>query len=126
MNSISWFIYWGNAFDNLRTVVGPIAFFTFIALLTATVGRVAVFVGARCKDEGCIEFRPTMNSLLVLAVCLWLPSAALYVAVPEKNTVYAIAASQVAERVAETDAVKGIASDAAKALQAWIGKQLKQ
>jgi hypothetical protein len=44
---------------------------------------------------------------------------------PSKGTMYAIAASQVGEQVVQSETVRGIASDAQKALQQWIKKQLE-
>jgi hypothetical protein len=48
----------------------------------------------------------------------------LAIIVPSKNTVYAIAASEMGERVFKSEQVQGVASDATKALQIWIRKQI--
>jgi len=44
---------------------------------------------------------------------------------PSSSAMYAIAASQIGEQLANSDDVKGIAADAKKALQQWIKKQVE-
>lgn len=56
-----------------------------------------------------------------IAVAIALP---LDIAIPGKNTMYAMAAVSVGEKLADNPAVQGIASDGLKAVQAWINKQL--
>lgn len=126
MNSISWFLYFAAAFDNSGAVLGPLLFVTFMTAIAATAGRVAVFIAAKSNVKECIEFQPTMRSLFRIALTAWAVAAVLYVAIPDKKTVYAIAASQVGERVAKSDAVQGLAADATKALQVWINAQLEK
>lgn len=44
---------------------------------------------------------------------------------PSKSTMYAIAASQAGEKIAQSEQVRGIADEATKALQQWIKRQIE-
>ena len=62
-----------------------------------------------------------MRVILLLMVFFILGNA-----MPDRNTMYAIAASQVGEKIATSEIAKGVADDAPKALQLWIKKQITQ
>jgi hypothetical protein len=45
---------------------------------------------------------------------------------PSKNTMYAMAASQMGEKVVSNQTVQEVGGDVAKALQSWIKSQIEE
>lgn len=124
MNSISWAIYVGGLGDNSARfgVLGTLAFFcavggTITWWVTNSPGAIedkdAVYIRAIAKRSRWISW-PTCIALWAIALLL-----------PAKDTMYAIAASQVGERVINNAGVQGITNDATKALQQWLEKQIE-
>lgn len=118
MNSVSWFLYLADVVSNVSVVALLVALF-FVAFC------VLVLVG-QLFSEG--EFSKDMpNIWKYWWRCL---SGAIFFGIvaclfPSKNTIYAIAASQVGEQIVKNEQVKGIADDASKALQQWIRRQIE-
>jgi hypothetical protein len=123
MNSLSWFLYWIdvlNSMSNILTIISILLIAAIIALWVACSFRLE---SGGCEDKDLVRssrskwtWRFSMLSLFCAFTACFMPS---------KSTMYAIAASQVGERVAQSEAVQGIANDATKALQIWIKKQIE-
>lgn len=114
MNSVSWFIYIAqvsNSLGILFTVLGTIGLFCCTAYFA--VPRINAFFESDDDFQGL----PLQKGLLTLAII----SLTVGNLMPEKNTMYAIAASQVGEQIVKTE----LASDATKALHSWIKKQIE-
>lgn len=119
MNSVSWFIYIAQVSSSLGVmfcILGTL-------LMVAVMGRF-VFPYARNTmefskpgDGDYMPPRPIARGYMALSVIFMLAGNLM----PEKNTMYAIAASQVGEQIVKTE----IASDATKALHSWIKKQIE-
>lgn len=120
MNQVSWYLYYASALDNISTITGPAAFFAFFAFLCSIVGRVVVFIGSSQGEDDFKSFAPTMKAIFSRAFIAWVCAIAIYTAVPSKNTIYAIAASQIGEKAIPPEMM----SDATKALHQWIKKQI--
>lgn len=106
MNELSWLIYLA---DLASSIGGIAAAVLVIAIIAGTVYTLAVAI----DDE---EFKVHSPTLAVIAV------AALVVTVtPSKNTIYAIAASEMGEKALATPVV----NKATKALEAWLDRQIK-
>lgn len=136
MNSLSWLIYLAETLGKLGGVSAAVMAVSSLALAAAVVQRIIVGVVASRGTTGCSDwqirekesaqnFLPTSKMLFRLAGVTCVLSAFLYIAMPSRGTVYAIAASQVGEQIATSEAVRGLASDATKALQQWIKKQIE-
>ena len=123
MNSLSWFLYWidvMNSISGVLTIISILLIASIIVLWFACSFRLE---GGGREEKDLVRrsrskwtWRFSMLALFCALVACFLPS---------KGTMYAIAASQVGERVAQSEAVKGIANDATKALQIWIKKQIE-
>jgi hypothetical protein len=113
MNSVSWFIYIAQVSSSLGVVFRALA---IIGLIIA--GGYSLFrtVGASVEAD---EFTPHFPPIRYLATLIGMLT--LGNIMPERNTMYAIAASEVGERIVKTE----IASDATKALHIWIKKQIE-
>jgi hypothetical protein len=118
MNSLSWFIYIAQVADSIGMLL--IAIGTLIigcVLLSFAVPRI------NAAMEDCDDYvgKPLKTNWLAVAAVLLLIGNL----IPKKGTMYAIAASQLGERIASSETAKGITDDATKALQQWIKKQIE-
>lgn len=121
MNSLSWFLYWSEVISSFRT-------FLMVGLVGCGLGLPSILVLTICRYDGAYESeKPRIlqngkswaTRLATGAVIL----AVVLTVVPKKETLYAIAAVEVGERVVNSEAVQGVSSEALKALQNWIKKQ---
>jgi hypothetical protein len=117
MNSISWFIYIAQVSQSLGNLligfgaatITCCGFYTFARTLAASIDA-----------ETFVPHFPAARYVALGVLFLLIGNL-----MPERNTMYAIAASQVGERVAGSDAVQGITADATIALQQWIKRQIE-
>jgi hypothetical protein len=113
MNSVSWFIYIAQVSESIGSlfrVLGGLGI--ILCVLFTMISTISASVDAD-------EFVPRASPARYIAI-----SAALLAVgclMPERNTMYAIAASEVGEQVVKSE----IASDATKALHQWIKKQIE-
>lgn len=119
MNSVSWFLYATDVIGNLRGVA-LIAACVFGVIFLGTLACVPISEGD-CLD---IDNRTTWFKFFWRSLSVALIALTISVFFPSKDTMYAIAASQVGEKVIQNEAVQGIATDATKALQQWIKRQI--
>jgi predicted permease len=113
MNSVSWFIYIAqvsNSVGNMMVTLGvvgliAIAIYVWAASIASSI------------DAGKLLPQFPRARWFALAIGFLLVGNLM----PERNTMYAIAASQVGEQVVKSE----IASDATKALHSWIKKQIE-
>lgn len=110
MNSLSWFLYAADAIDGLRGL------FMFLNV-TSCLGIGAYIVLYSAANEGIILPKARW---FVLAFVLGISAAM----IPTKTTMYAIAASEFGERLANTEQAKIVTSEATRALQSWIKRQI--
>jgi len=111
MNSLSWFIYLAGVMDGLNMILGLAALF-----ILGGCGMYSLINGINENELVVARFRWFATAL----GCILLS-----VLIPTKNTMYAIAASEFGEKLAGTDAVKGVTNDAAVALRQWIKRQIE-
>ena len=127
MNSVSWFIYAAQVCGSIGVL-----FTTFGTLALILTGAVWFFprlfaamnsmsYGDFKKEMKDSPLKPLRKGWLALAFTLIL----LGNLIPEKNTMYAIAVAQVGEQVVKSGATQEMASDATKALQQWIKRQIE-
>lgn len=122
MNSLSWFLYFA---DVVSRVGDMSAFIVFGVVALLGFGLVFSPLIAIMLDEiGFAEHIP-IRTVVKTVLIFWCSALLVYVIVPAKNTMYAIAASEMGEKLAQNQAVQGIASDATKALQQWIKRQIE-
>lgn len=118
MNSVSWFLYFIDVFDNVRVGFQIVAFISFLGVLFLFIG-VAITEGEISEDALAIK-RALKVTLAVGGI-----SFLVLMPIPSKNTLYAIAASEVGEKIVKNESVQEITSDATKALHQWIKKQIE-
>lgn len=106
MNSLSWMIYLAGVASGLG------AAFVVFAVLSAMASLILVMAHF-IEDANCLRWlRVTLPCMLVLSV--------LSILTPDKETVYAIAASEFGEEALKSPEV----SKARQALNAWLDKQI--
>ncbi len=106
MNSLSWFLY----FAGMAASVSM--FFTLFGFLTLTVlGFVSVY--AWLEDNNPKYLKWNLVPVLLIAVAVLIPS---------KDTMYAIAASELGEEVVKS----AIGQKSIKAIEQWIDSQLEK
>lgn len=112
MNSLSWFLYLSNVVANLQPLFG----------ISGTIGVVvagfllAAFFIEGWKPGSSYGVKVFFASLFFIFIACLIPS---------KSTMYAIAASQMGERIVAAPEMSGVTSDAEKALRKWIRKQIE-
>jgi hypothetical protein len=117
MNSVSWFIY-------IAQVAGSLgAMFMAFGIIGLIGIGIYFLVGSIVQSiESGDNWKPiTVQMRYLVAVIGFIFIGNL---MPEKNTMYAIAASQVGEQIIKDETVKGVASDATLALRQWIARQI--
>jgi len=120
MNSLSWFLYAIDVIGNLK-ILAFMVFLIFIAILIGTIVAIPMTEGD-CLDE---KSRPTWYKFFWRSIAASSVTFLVFTTLPSRNTMYAIAASQVGEQIVKNEAVQGMASDATKALQQWIKRQIE-
>lgn len=123
MNSVSWFVYIAQVGGSLGTTFVLLGVLLMIAVMT----RFAFpffYNFVECNSPNSSDYRapkPISRAYMALAVGFLVIGNLM----PERNTMYAIAASQVGEKIANSESVRGLADDATKALQQWIQRQIE-
>ena len=126
MNSVSWFLYLSDVAGSLKTVT------TTLLIALPIVGAFVLIFSpliVMFLEDGpewvADKIKSILPPLLKTAGVVWIFVCGFSVFIPSKNTMYAIAASEVGEKVIKTEAVQGIASDAQKALHQWLKRQIE-
>ena len=119
MNSVSWLLYIGGFGDN-TTAFGAFGFIAFVIAMVSSITFWASSAPPMSPENKYVA--PIANRVRWVAwpFCIVFTVIALFL--PSKNTVYAIAASQVSERIITSD----FGNDALTALNIWIKKQIEE
>ncbi len=128
MNSVSKFLYFADVADKLGGVAGFWGILTSIGVLVGVLAwftMTCIYSDEPETRDSLDVFMPRFKWLFKVVLCLWLFFGAAYILVPGKQTFYAIAAAQVGEQVVNSEAVQGLTTDALKALQSWIKRQIE-
>lgn len=112
MNSVSWFVYSADVVGNFQVLL-------FIGSIIALIGSGICLLAWSIED---FESGPKFAKRIIFGA---VPALIVACLIPGTSTMYAIAASQIGERIATSEQVQGIANDATKALQIWIKKQIE-
>lgn len=140
MNSLSWFLYAADAIGNVSAMVtGFGALFT----IAGVIGTVLWLVAGGCKASdqkqewygrspdtlarNQAEWDSWISSFAMLKKFLKYGVVFLILGalMPSRPTIYAMAASELGDRLLQTDTAKEITNDATKALQQWIKRQIE-
>lgn len=114
MNSLSWLIYLADVVGGMGLVAGISVVVLGVLAAGAAVGIAA---SADIRDGAGVA---SCWSFLKKTLCLLLPTAIISVAIPNPNTIYAIAASEMGEEIVKSET----AGKAMKALDAWLDRQI--
>lgn len=120
MNSVSWFLYAIDVIGNLKAI-SVMAFVVFGIMFIVTLIAVPISDGEVLDAES----RPTWYKFFWRSLTCTIVGFLIFTILPSRNTMYAIAASEVGEKVIANEQVRGIADDATKALHQWIKKQIE-
>lgn len=117
MNSLSWFLYATNVVENIGILL-------FLLLVFSGICFGILNIAVPASEGQVLEWKDYKlwwtRGLVTIITCGFILAF-----LPSKNTMYAIAASQIGEKVSESEMVQGVANDATKALQQWIKKQIE-
>jgi len=113
MNSLSWFLYFADVLASVRVGLEPV-------LVLSILGFVSIHGPILIADDPYVGPLKRWRYWLGVAA---IGAGLLTVFLPRPVTMYAIAASEVGERLAQTDMVKEVASDSLKAIQQWVKSQ---
>lgn len=123
MNSFSWFLYWIDVVASISVILTAASVLFLIALIALWIAcAFRIEAGSREEKDKTRQIRAAWTWRFAI-----MAGAMSFVAsfMPSKGTMYAIAASQVGEQVVHSEEIRGMASDAQKALQRWIKKQIE-
>lgn len=113
MNTLSWMIYLADLCGNLRLALAVMCF-----ALTVTIVISLVNISDYHEES---KERAAHARRIRMSFCV-LPAVAIIAAtIPSKETVYAVAASEMGEQILQTDT----AGKARQALNAWLDKQIE-
>lgn len=116
MNELSWLIYLAQVLTSLGYLfVGM----SIILLIAAAIGVLAACIA---HDEADVK---TARKVAFVCIPLCVLCAFVGNVLPNKETLYAIAASQLGERIVQSGEVKELSNDAYAALRVWLKKQVQ-
>ena len=131
MNSLSWLLYLAGVSENVGFLLGFLGLFVIGAGGFCTMGYFMTERSSysRYNDDYAKELKAREDALLkrlgwssvcglVIGILMWVVAAL----IPSKETVYAIAASEMGEELLKTPT----AAKATKALDAWLDKQIAE
>lgn len=113
MNSLSWLIYLAGVLGNLQTMLIMLAAFIVVSVV---ISIIAMNIDHENEDD---EWLFPSQRWFIIAIMSALAASIL----PSKDTMYAIAASEVGGKIAQTEMAQETANDAMLALRAWLKKQ---
>lgn len=118
MNSLSWLIYLASVCDELRGVSVLITILGAIATIVLAIHwKWRIDFDGREEEESAKKLFTGSFKMSAIAFAV---AAFIVVLVPSKDTIYAIAASEIGEEVIKSPE----ASKARQALNAWLDKQI--
>lgn len=124
MNSLSWLLYFAGVSGSIST------FFGFVAAISGLLGVIMLFVSWADKTGGYSEISESASTfsrkywLRFLITCMFFGTMCNLL--PSKETVYAIAASEMGERVLTDPRVQQTTNKAFQALDRWLDEQIKE
>lgn len=118
MNELSWLLYAADVAGEVNFVCGTVFVGGLIGISVYSVGKgIAAMVNSGYNED------PISPSIASVAKKIWIPvvvAAAIGIIAPSQATIYAIAASEMGERVVNSET----GDKAVKALNAWLDKQI--
>lgn len=117
MNSLSWLIYLAQVVNNLGVMFGTMG---VLVLAGCVIYFIVCSIDASDAVGRTVGVLPSTRYPVIGVSLLFLSNL-----LPSQNTLYAIAASEVGEKIVTSEAARGIADDATKALHQWIKRQIE-
>lgn len=135
MNALSWLIYLIGMITNLTSALGVIlGFAIFISIAIVIIKGIRFMIASdigSTKDESYISWQKTFSGYFKWAFSILAISVFLTIVVPERQTMIMIAASEVSERVLETETmqnalndVSGLSKDTVDLLKEYIKTEM--
>jgi hypothetical protein len=124
MNSLSWLIYLA---DVAESAGGWLSFLSTLAVIILVVGAIAAGLMTHAIADGADEKELVavrngiLSVVLKAALPIWICLGLLDIVVPSKETIYAIAASELGETALKSDT----GNRAVAALNSWLDEQIK-
>lgn len=108
MNNLSWLLYFAGMFGALKAVAFAVCLFSVLLGLPV--------LGAMTEGGHIENPRPWLKRIAIIVAA----GALVLIVTPSKNTMYAIAASEMGEQALQSP----IATKASKALEKWLDDQI--
>lgn len=128
MNSLSWLIYLAEVSGGVAATFGVVAFFSggvavgslIFWLVTDETPKICSWEDKESKIAGHRARRATLKAAIRPAVICFIVCSLVSSFLPSRDTIYAIAASEMGEEVVKSET----AGKAMKALNAWLDRQI--
>lgn len=121
MNGLSWVIYLAGIANGLSTVLGMLAFLSIVSMLIATIWFFVISFNPNVKDV--LDSTPYFKSFRAWAVTCGILFNLLFYFIPDRQTIILIAGSEIGQKVAQSDQVKGIVDPGMDLLKSWIANE---
>ena len=128
MNSLSWLIYLAGAVGNFGILFGWIIALSAIATIVLTIAKLVMEFDSDIRSQP--ETRASFRRWAIFAGIVFLFSGIIECVIPDRKTVLLIAASEIGERVLNSDRmaqvenrVAGIVDPSLDLLNTWIAQQ---
>lgn len=115
MNNLSWFLYLADVFSGIGWILGTI--FVLACIITVLTLLSVVLSDGQVLDK---DIRPKWLKVLWSAITAAVLSGLIGAAVPSRDTMYAIAASEMGEDILRSET----GTKATQALNAWLDRQI--
>lgn len=123
MNSLSYLIYLANVVNNIQQILFPVVFLLFIiSVLTTFLGIFlhSIFAKNLWEEKRIMCVKAAKRFWFILAFCF-----VVLIFTPSSKTIYAIAASEIGEKVLMSEQIQGMSNDALRAVRIWINNQIE-
>jgi len=123
MNTLSWFLYFADVVSGLDRFFGMVALLSVFVFVGVAIWYIASFHDYKQWKGTEYEhvYTPTIQrQVLLLSLTVLLVSATCSSLFPSKNTMYAIAASEMGEKVLTSE----LGTKAQQAIEVWITQQI--
>ena len=124
MDWLVWFIYLVDVFDTLKHISGLFA--SLAAIMIFIFSGFSFFALTSPIDDSERELFPIYYKWFKTSVALFVVSLSLYVFIPQKNTMYYMAAAKATSIVLQSEEAKRIIPKSVELVEAWLDKHIEE
>lgn len=134
MNTLSWLIYWAGVVGSMN------GFFVFISVVAAFVSIIAIIltvIGTTCsvdtssedtssEDKAWVAALPMFKRYRNVGLSVFTLSSFLALAIPDKQTIVMIGASEFAQRAVQSEAVQRLTDPSVAYIETWLRNEIEK